>query len=95
VWKISEEEICSDHKIIQFYIGQYIDQQTGNNFHCIKYIIRAENLKKFEALVTQEKQNICAGPAGKKANKALDKYILHELLTQKTWKTWSTNSVLL
>jgi hypothetical protein len=69
VWKISEEESCLDHKIIQFYIGQYNDQQTGNNFHCIKYIIRAENLKKFEALVTQELENISAGPAGKKATK--------------------------
>jgi hypothetical protein len=39
-WKISKKESCSDHKIIQFYIGQYNDQQTGNNFHCIKYITR-------------------------------------------------------
>jgi hypothetical protein len=31
-WKISEEESCSDHKIIQSCIGQYNNQQTGNNF---------------------------------------------------------------
>jgi hypothetical protein len=46
-WKIGEEESCSDHKIIQFYIGQYNVHQTGNNFQCIKYITRGENLKKF------------------------------------------------
>jgi hypothetical protein len=46
-WKISEEESCSDHKIIQFYAGLYNFKQTGNNFQCIEYITRGENLKKF------------------------------------------------
>lgn len=46
-WKISEEESCSDHKIIQFCIGQYNIQQTGNIFQCTKYIARGENLKRF------------------------------------------------
>jgi len=50
-WKISEEESCLDHKIIQFCIGQYNAQQTGNNFQSIKYIPKEENLKKFEASV--------------------------------------------
>ena len=53
-WKISEEESCSDHKIIQFRIGQYNTQQTGKNFQSIKYIAKEENLKKFEASLTHE-----------------------------------------
>ena len=53
-WKISEEESCSDHKIIQFCIGQHNVQQTGHNFQCIKYIIREQNHKNFETLLTQE-----------------------------------------
>jgi len=44
-WKISEEESCSDHRIIQFCIGQYNTEQTRNNFQCKKYIIRVENHK--------------------------------------------------
>ena len=35
--KISEEESCSDHKIIQFSIGQQNIQKTGKN-PCMKYI---------------------------------------------------------
>jgi hypothetical protein len=31
-WIISEEESCSDHKIIQFCIRQYNAQQKKNNF---------------------------------------------------------------
>jgi hypothetical protein len=53
-WKMSEEESCSDYKIIQFCIGQYNTQQTRNNFQSIKYIAKEENLKTFEASVTQE-----------------------------------------
>ena len=74
-WKISEEECCSDHKIIPFYIGHYNVQQTGNNFQFIKYINREDKLKKFEASVTQEiAQQIC-GSSWEEDNKALDKYI--------------------
>jgi len=59
-WKIIEEESCSDHKIIQFYIGQYNAHQTGNEFQSIKYVVREENRRKFETLITQEmaKKNV-------------------------------------
>jgi hypothetical protein len=36
--KISEEESCSDHKILQFCIGQQNIQKTGNSVQCMKYI---------------------------------------------------------
>jgi Holliday junction resolvasome RuvABC ATP-dependent DNA helicase subunit len=52
-WKTSEEENCSDHKIIQLCIRQYNVQQKGNNFQGIKYVTRGENLGKFEAILTQ------------------------------------------
>ena len=74
-WKISEEESCSDHKIIQFCIGQHNVRQTGNNIQCIKYIIREENYKKFEALITQEMAQQMCGPRWGEDNRALDKYI--------------------
>ena len=53
-WKISEEESCSDHKIIQFCTGQHNVRQTGHNFQCVKYIIREQNHNKFETLLTKE-----------------------------------------
>jgi hypothetical protein len=74
-WKINEEESCSDHKIIQFYIAQYSNQETEKNFHCVKYITRAENLKKFEAFVTQEIAKHMCGSSWEEGNRALDKYV--------------------
>ena len=44
-WKIIEEKSCSDHKIIQFYIGQYNTHQAGSEFQSIKYVVREENLR--------------------------------------------------
>jgi len=73
-WKISEEENCSDHRVIQFCIGQYNTQLTRNNFQCKKYTIRVENHKKFEALITQEMAKQVCGSSWEEDNRALDKY---------------------
>jgi hypothetical protein len=80
-WKISEEESCSDHKIIQFCIGQYNTKQTGNNFQSIKYIAKEENLKKFEASVTQESAEQMCGSSWKEETIAVDKYITSRIAT--------------
>jgi len=74
-WKISEEESCSDHKIIQFCIGRYNVQQTGNNFQSIKYIPRGENFKKFGTSLTQEIAKQMRGSSCGEDIKALDKYV--------------------
>ena len=74
-WKISEEESCSDHKIIQLCIGQNNVQQTGYNFQCIKYITRGENLKIFQASLTQEIAEQLCGSKWEGDNKDLDKYL--------------------
>jgi hypothetical protein len=80
-WKISEEESCSDHRIIQFCIGQYNAQQTGNNFQSIKYIAKEENLKNFEASVTQEIAEQMCGSSWEQETIALDKYISSRIAT--------------
>jgi len=80
-WKISQEESCSDHKIIQFCIGQYNAQQTGNNFQSIKYMGKEENLQKFEASVTQEIAGQMCGSSWEEKTIALDKYISSRIAT--------------
>jgi len=80
-WKISEEESCSDHKIIQFCTGQYNAQQTGNNFQSIKYIAKEENLKKSEGSVTQEIAEQMCGSSWEEETIALDKYISLRIAT--------------
>ena len=77
-WKISEEESCSDHKIIQFCIGQYNVQQTGNILQCTKYIVRGENHKRFEAFLTQEIAKEMCGTCWEDI-KYLDKYISSQI----------------
>jgi hypothetical protein len=79
--EISEEENFSDHKIIQFRIGQYNTQQTGNNFQSIKYIAKVENLKKFEASLTQELAEQMCGSSWEEETIALDKYISLRIAT--------------
>ena len=74
-WEISEEESCSDHKIIQFYVGKHNVQQRGTNFQGTKYITRGAELEKFEALLTQEIAQQMCGLNGEEDNKALDKHI--------------------
>jgi len=54
VWKIIEEESCSDHKIIQFYTGKYNAHKTGSDFQNRKYVLREENRRKFDTLINQE-----------------------------------------
>jgi hypothetical protein len=81
-WKISEEESCSDHKITQFRIGKYNAQQTGNNFQSINYIAKEENLKKFEASVTQEIAEQMCGFSWEEETIALDKYISSRIATK-------------
>jgi len=74
-WQISEEESCSDHKIIQFGIGQYNVQQTGKNYQSIKYISRKENITKFKESITQEIAKLMCWPSWEEDNKDLDKYL--------------------
>jgi len=63
-WKIIEES-CSDNKIIKFYIGQYNAHQTGSDFQNIKYVVREENRRKFETLITQEMaKQVCGSRRG-------------------------------
>ena len=74
-WKIIEEESCSDHKIIQFYIGQYNAHQTGSDFQNIKYVVREKNRRKFETLITQEMAKQMCGSTKGEDNSMLDKHI--------------------
>ena len=74
-WKIIEEESCSDHKIIQFYIGQYNAQQAGSEFQSIKYVVREENQRKFETLITQEMAKQMCGSRRGEDSRILDKCI--------------------
>jgi len=74
-WKTVEEESCSDHKIIQFYIGQYDAHQTGSDFQNIKYVVREENRRKFETLITQEMAKQMCGSRRREDNRILDKHI--------------------
>ena len=83
VWKISEEESCSDNKIIQYCIGQYNVQKTGNNFHGIKYVTRGEDLNKFQASVTQEIAKQMCGSSWEEDNIDLDKYISSRIANTK------------
>jgi len=78
-WKVSEKESCSDHKIIQFGIGNYNVQQTGINYQSIKYTTREENIKRFDELVTQEIGNKVCWPRWEEYNKDLVKYIFFQI----------------
>ena len=68
-------------QIIQFCIGQYNAQQTGNNFRSIEYISKEENLKKFEASVTQEIAEQMCGSSWEEETITLDKYISSRIAT--------------
>jgi hypothetical protein len=47
-WVISEEESCSDHKIIKFCFGHNIYHDTEYDYNGHRYIVTEENLKKFD-----------------------------------------------
>ena len=74
-WKISEEETCSDHRMIQFCIRQQNALQTRNNFQGIKYITRGGNLNKFEALLSHKIAKRMCESSWEKDTKDLDQYI--------------------
>jgi hypothetical protein len=46
-WKISDQEISSDHSIIKYAITQSTSHGNTVNFQEVRYIIKRENLAKF------------------------------------------------
>ena len=47
-WEIYEEESCSDHSIIKFYIGQHSPQDRQHYNYGIRYIDNGQNLNRFD-----------------------------------------------
>jgi hypothetical protein len=46
--EIYEEDSCSDHSIIKFYIGQHSPQDRQHHNYGIRYIVNEQSLDKFD-----------------------------------------------
>ena len=47
-WEIWDEESCSDHSIIKFYISQCYKPERQNNYQGTRYIINEQNYDRFD-----------------------------------------------
>jgi hypothetical protein len=51
-WEVSNQQSCSDHSFIKFAIRQDIYRRSKQNNHEVRYIIRREDLAKFQENLT-------------------------------------------